>query len=83
MKCITNGGRPSQWLIVTGSDGYFSTVMREPVGNLSWRGNDTYSATTDNISTGNDGDMYKCTSNNVNDISGSVILRGKICVLHE
>ena len=59
----------------------------QPVGTRMYQGADSYTARTDVISSGSDGDMYQCSVTSVGDpVTGTVTLRGNdlpcVCGLH-
>ena len=52
-------------MTVTGPDGFNSDLNNiQPVGDLLRIGDDEFSASTDVISGGRDGDIYQCTATN-------------------
>ena len=62
VQCNSTGGRAIT-MIVSGPDDYTSDLTNniQPVGNQTWIGNDSYTATTSDIITGwNHGDRYYC-----------------------
>ena len=78
VQCTSTGGIALS-MSVTGPDGYSSNITTniQPVSTLEYIGDDRYTATTsDNITGGNDGDMYECTVTSSTSLTGSVELRG-------
>ena len=73
-------------MAVSGPNGYNSDISSsniEPVGTRVYLGADSYTAWTDVISSGSDGDMYQCSVTSVGDpVTGTVTLRGNnlLCV---
>ena len=74
VQCTSYGGGGLN-VSVTGASNFSTNIRR--VIDSNGVGKDTYFATTDIISGGNDGDMYQCTaSNGVSSKTNSVQLRG-------
>ena len=80
VRCSSVGGRALD-MTVSGPRGFTADISSriETVGNRRWLGSDQYTATTDLISGGEDGDEYECT------VAGyrteSVTLRGILTTL--
>ena len=77
VQCTSTGGI-ALTMSVTGPDGYSSNLTDniQPMGTRRWKGNDIYTATTSDITGGNDGDMYQCTVTSSTSNTDSVVLRG-------
>ena len=69
-------------MAVTGPNGYNSDISSyiQPVGSRSYRSNDSYTATTDSISSGSDGDVYWCRVTSVASRTDIVTVTGKCTV---
>ena len=79
MRCTSFGGRALD-ISLTGPNGMVTTEPITQTGALQRMGGDTFSATTDTITGGSDGDTYSCTASNgvSTDPTDDVILRGDI-----
>ena len=77
VQCTSTGGIALS-MSVTGPDGYSSDLTNniQPVGTPEYIGDDIYTATTSDITGGNDGDMYQCTVTGLTSETGNVVLRG-------
>ena len=78
MRCSSTGGRALD-VAVSGPNGYYSNISSsiQPVGTRMYMGADNYTAWTDVISSGSDGDVYQCSVTSVGDpVTGTVTLRG-------
>ena len=78
VQCNSTGGRALN-MTVTGPDGFNSNLNNiQVVDDPQSIGDDEYSAATDVISGGRDGDIYRCTASNgvSSDPTNSVELRG-------
>ena len=79
VQCRSTGGRALS-MTVTGPGGYNSDLTNniQPVTTTARRGNDTYSATTSDIITGgSNGDMYRCIVEGSTSNTDSAQLRGQ------
>ena len=84
VQCISTGGRALS-MTVTGPDGFNSDLSNiQPVGDPQGIGDDEFSASTDVISGGRDGNIYQCTASNgvSSDPTNSVELRGNLYFLN-
>ena len=77
VQCTSTGGI-ALTMYVTGPDGYSSNLTNniQPVFSLEYIGNDRYTASTSDVTEGNDGDMYECTVTSSTSNTDSVVLRG-------
>ena len=79
MRCSSTGGRALD-MAVSGPNDYYSNISSsdiQPVGTRMYLGADSYTGSTDVISSGSDGDMYQCSVTSVGDpVTGTVALRG-------
>ena len=80
--CMANGGLVWQ-IDVDGphnSSKEHHRLQVETVGELQNMGNDNYSASTSVLSSGSDGDVYRCTASNgvAADKTNAIILRGML-----
>ena len=77
VQCTSTGGIALS-MSVTGPniDNIDLTDNIQPVGTLEYIGDDIYTATTSDITGGNDGDMYQCTVTSLTSETDSVVLRG-------
>ena len=77
VQCTSTGGIALS-MSVTGPDGYSSDLTDniQPMGTPEYIGDDSYTATTSDITEGNDGDMYECTVTGLTSETDSVVLRG-------
>ena len=77
VQCTSTGGIALS-MSVTGPniDNIDLTNNIQPMGTLEYIGDDSYTATTSDITGGNDGDMYECTVTGLTSETGSVVLRG-------
>ena len=82
VRCTSTGGRALD-MTVSGPRGFTADISSriEPVGNRRWLGSDQYTATTDLISGGEDGDEYDCNVSSSTSTAGSVSLRGNTTYL--
>ena len=69
-------------MTVTGPNGYNSDISSyiQPVDSRSYRGGDRYTAATDSISSGSDGDVYWCNVTSVASRTDIVTVKGKCTV---
>ena len=78
VRCSSTGGRALD-MAVSGPQ-YNSDISSsdiQPVGTRMYLGADSYTGSTDVISSGSDGDMYQCSVTSVGDpVTGTVTLRG-------
>ena len=88
VRCSSTGGRTLD-MAVSGPqyNSVISSSNIQPVGTSMYLGADSYTAWTDVISSGSDGDMYQCSVTSVGDpVTGTVTLRGNdlshVCGLH-
>ena len=77
VQCTSTGGIALS-MSVTGPDGYSSDLTDniQSMGTPVYIGDDIYTATTSDITGGNDGDMYECTVTGLTLETDSVELRG-------
>ena len=79
VRCSSTGGRALD-MAVSGPNDYYSNISSsdiQPVGTRMYQGADSYTGSTDVISSGSDGDMYQCSVTSVGDpVTGTVTLRG-------
>ena len=79
VRCSSTGGRALD-MAVSGPNGYNSVISSsdiQAVGTRMYLGADNYTASTEIISSGSDGDMYQCSVTSVGDpVTGTVTLRG-------
>ena len=76
VRCTSTGGRVLN-MSVTGPDFNSELSNIQAVGNQTWMGDDSYTATTGNISGGSERQLYYCTaSNGVSSLTGCVVLKG-------
>ena len=79
VRCSSTGGRALD-MAVSGPNGYnfvISSSNIEPIGTKMYQGADSYTGSTEIISSGSDGDMYQCSVTSVGDpVTGTVTLRG-------
>ena len=79
VRCSSTGGRALD-MAVSGPNGYNSVISSsniQPIGTSMYQGADNYTARTDVISGGSDGDMYQCSVTSVGDpVTDTVTLRG-------
>ena len=86
VRCSSTGGRALD-MAVSGPQ-YNSVISNvQPVGTRMYLGADSYTGSTDIISSGSDGDMYQCSGTSVgNPVTDTVTLRGNdlshVCRLH-
>ena len=68
-------------MAVSGPNDYYSNIFSsdiQPVGTRMYLGADNYTARTEIISSGSDGDMYQCSVTSVGDqVTDTVTLTGK------
>ena len=78
VRCASTGGRALN-MAVSGPNGYESDISSyiQPFGIPSFLRNDNYTAATDVISTGREGDVYQCNITSVASKTGNVTVRGK------
>ena len=79
MRCSSTGGRALD-MAVSGPNDYYSNISSsiQPVGTRMYQGADSYTGSTEIISSGSDGDMYQCSETSVGDpVTGTVTLIGK------
>ena len=78
VRCSSTGGRALD-MAVSGPIDYYSNISSsvQPVGTSMYLGADSYTGSTDVISSGSDGDVYQCSVTSVGDpVTGTVNLRG-------
>ena len=77
VRCTSTGGRALD-MTLSGPDGYTADVSSriQPDGDRRYLGSDVYTATTDFISGGRDGDVYQCNVTSSTSLTGSTTLRG-------
>ena len=76
VRCSSTGGRALD-MAVSGPQHNSVISNIAPVGTRMYLGADRYTAWTDIISSGSDGDMYQCSGTSVGDpVTGTVTLRG-------
>ena len=77
VRCTSTGGRALD-MTLSGPDGYSADISSriQPDGDRRYLGSDVYTATTDIISGGRDGDVYQCNVTSSTSLTGSTILRG-------
>ena len=77
VRCTSTGGRALD-MTVSGPRGFTADISSriEPVGDRRWLGSDQYTATTDFMPRGEDGDEYECNMTSSTSRTGSVILKG-------
>ena len=77
VQCTSTGGIALSMSVTEPDiDNIDLTDNIQPMGNLEYIGNDRYTATTSDITGGNDGDMYQCTVTGLTSNTDSVELRG-------
>ena len=79
VRCSSTGGRTLDMAVSGPIDYYsnFSSSDIQAVGTSMYQGADSYTGSTDIISSGSDGDMYQCSVTSVGDtVTGTVTLRG-------
>ena len=77
MEVGTAGGRALS-MAVSGPNGYSSDLHDiEPVGIGNFQGSDNYTATTEVILNGRDGDVYQCNATGISSRTNVATLRGK------
>ena len=79
VRCTSTGGRALD-MTLSGPDGYSADISSriQPVCSRSYLGSDMYTATTDVISGGRDGDMYQCNVTSSRSLIGSKRVRDTI-----
>ena len=77
VKCTSTGGRALN-MAVSGPNGYNTDISSSilPVGTEMYLGADSYTASTEIITTGRDGDVYQCNVTSFASNFSSVTLRG-------
>ena len=66
-------------MAVSGPNGYTDISSSiQPVGTTEFEGSDSYTATTDLVSDGMAGDVYKCNATSVESVIGSITVEGNI-----
>ena len=77
VRCSSTGGRALN-MAVSGPNGYISDISNniQSVGSMGFLRNDNYTATTDLISTGNDGDIYHCNVTSIDSRASSATVKG-------
>ena len=77
VRCTSTGGRALN-MTVSGPNGYNYDLRNiEPLGTRRYLGGDSYTATTEVISNGKDGDAYKCNVTSFSSNISTVTVRGK------
>ena len=74
VQCTSTGGIALSMSVTGPDDSNLDNI--QPVGTPQYIGNDIYTATTSDITGGNDGDMYQCTVTGLTSETDSVVLRG-------
>ena len=80
VRCTSSGGRVLS-MSVTGPGGFSEDLDNiQAVGTPQWKGNDSFSDSTDIISGRTDGQVFQCTASNgvSSNPTGSVELRGEL-----
>ena len=77
VRCSSTGGRALD-MAVSGPNGHNFVISNiAPVGTRMYLGADSYTGSTDIISSGSDGDVYQCSVTSIGDtVTGTVTLRG-------
>ena len=78
VRCSSTGGRALD-MAVSGPNDYYSNISSsiQAVGTSMYLGADSYTSSTDIISSSGDGVMYQCSGTSVGDpVTGTVTLRG-------
>ena len=77
VRCTSTGGRALD-MTLSGPDGYSADISSriQPDGSRSYLGSDVYTATTDVISGGRDGDVYHCNVTSSSSLTDSATVRG-------
>ena len=83
VRCTSTGGRALD-MTLSGPDGYSADISSriQPVRSRRYLGSDMYTATTDVISGGRDGDAYQCNVTSSRSLIRSTTVRG-IRVFHD
>ena len=83
VRCTSTGGRALD-MNVLGPNGYSSDISSniEPVGTRNFKGNDYYTAITEVISSGKNGDVYQCNVASVASRTDSVTVEGKWLIIY-
>ena len=81
VRCTSTGGRVLN-MSVTGPDFNFELSNIQAVGNQTWMGNDSYTATTGNITGSSEKhEVYYCTaSNGVSSLTDCLVIKGDLHV---
>ena len=79
VRCTSTGGRALN-MAVSGPNGYHSDISSyiQPVGTIMYLGTDNYTARTDVIPSGREGDVYHCNVTSVTSTTGNITVRGNI-----
>ena len=76
VRCTSTGGRALS-MAVSGPNGYSSHLYNiEPVGIGNFQGSDNYTATTEVILNGRDGDVYQCNATGISSRTSVATVRG-------
>ena len=78
VRCTSTGGRALN-MAATGPNGYNSDISTniQPVGTPEFLSNDRYTARTEVISSGRDGDVFQCNVTSITSTTSNVTVRGK------
>jgi hypothetical protein len=78
VRCTSTGGRALN-MAVSGPNGYNSHISAniQPIGTPLFLSNDRYTARTDVISSGRDGDVFQCNVTSLTSTVANVAVRGK------
>ena len=78
VRCTSTGGRALN-MVVSGPNGYNSDISAniQPVGTPLFLSNDRYTARTEIISSGRDGDVFQCNVTSLTSTTANVTVRGK------
>ena len=81
VRCTSTGGRVLN-MSVTGPDFKSYLINIQAVGNQTWMGNDSYTATTGSITESSEKHkVYYCTaSNGVSSLTGCLVMKGDLLV---
>ena len=74
VQCTSTGGIALSMSVTGPDDSNLDNI--QPVGTPEYKGDDIYTATTSDITEGNDGDIYECTVTGLTSETDSVVLRG-------
>ena len=74
VQCTSTGGIALSMSVTGPDDSNLDNI--QPMGTPVYIGDDIYTATTSDITGGNDGDIYVCTVTGLTSETDSVVLRG-------